>query len=94
MRTTGATPLASFMLLEGQCATPTPRAFRIAISASLTHTQCAATVRPPLNTPKVSKTLGGRHVALRQRVVTFLFGLGQVNDQRGVGTCWPARARP
>ena len=58
MRVTGATPLASFMLLEGQCATPTPRAFRIAMSASFTHTQCAATVRP-FSTPSESSVLVG-----------------------------------
>ena len=58
MRTTGATPLASFILLDGQCATPTPRAFRIAISASSTQTPCAATVRP-LKTPSESSTLVG-----------------------------------
>ena len=56
--TTGATPLASFMLLEGQWATPTPRAFRIAMSASVTQTPCAAMVRP-LKTPSESSTCVG-----------------------------------
>ena len=83
MRTTGATPLPSFMLLEGQCATPTPRAFRIAMSASLTQTQCAAMVRPA-NTPSVSKTLVGVMWRCDSGVVAFLLGLGQVNDQRRV----------
>ena len=80
---TGATPLASFMLLDGQCATPTPRAFRIAMSASSTQTQCAATVRP-LKTPSVSSTFVGRHVALGQRVVVLLLRLREVDDQRRV----------
>ena len=83
MRTTGATPLASFMLLEGQCATPTPRAFRIAMSASSTQTQCAATVRP-LKTPSASSVCGGRRVALGQLVVVLLLGFGEVDQQRRV----------
>ena len=56
--TTGATPLASFMLLDGQCATPTPRCLRMRMSASSTQTQWAATVRP-LKTPRESSTLVG-----------------------------------
>ena len=72
MRTTGATPLASFMLLEGQCATPTPRAFRIAMSASFTQTQCAATVRP-LKTPSVSSVADGRHVRAWPASSSFSF---------------------
>ena len=54
MRTTGATPLASFILLDGQCATPTPRSFRIAMSSSVSHTPCAATVFP-WNRPSPSR---------------------------------------
>ena len=40
-------PLASFMLLSGLCETPTPRAFSIAMSASVTQTPCAATTPGP-----------------------------------------------
>ena len=53
-----ARALANFILLDGQWATPTLRALRIARSASLIHTQCAATVRP-LNTPSASSVAVG-----------------------------------
>ncbi len=46
---TGAVPLASFMLLSGLCETPTSRRARIAMSAGVSQTPCAATVRGPQN---------------------------------------------
>ena len=51
---TGAMPLASFMLLSGLCDTPAPRALRIAMSASLTHTPCAMTTPGPRK-PRLSR---------------------------------------
>ena len=56
--TTGATPLASFMLLDGQCATPTWRTLRISRSPPSTQTACAANVRP-LKMPSASSARVG-----------------------------------
>ncbi len=47
MPTNGAIPAASFALLCGQCATPTPYSAHRSRSASLIQTQCAASIRPP-----------------------------------------------
>ena len=63
IRTTGATPLASFMLLEGQCATPTPRAFRIAMSASFDPHAMRGHGAAVEDAQRIQAS-GGRHVAL------------------------------
>ena len=56
--TTGAAPLASFMLLSGLCDNATPCVFRIAMSASVRCTPCAATAGVSQN-PRESKYAAG-----------------------------------
>src|SRR6266571_454715 len=55
---TGATPLASIMLLEGLCTHPTWRCARILRSASSTQMQCAATTSGP-RIPSLSRYCTG-----------------------------------
>ena len=55
---TGAAPLASFILLDGQCAMPAPRSRKIRRSASSVQTACATSVRP-LKIPRPSRAAVG-----------------------------------
>ena len=79
---TGAVPLASFMLLSGLCDTPTPRRASVVMSSAETHTPWAARVRAPVKKPNDSRyPVGLRAGALAGRL-DFVFGLGQVDEQR------------
>ncbi len=78
---TGAVPLASFMLLSGLCDTPTPRAFSIAMSASDTHTPCAASTPGPEEAEAVEvRDRRGLEALLRGLHLVACFG--EVDDRR------------
>ena len=68
-RTTGAMPLASFMLLDGQCATPVPCAFRIFASAA-SSLDGVRDDGPAVQNAERFHQPRRRHVACAQRVVS------------------------
>ena len=88
-----AVPLASFMLLSGLCETPTWRRARIAMSAGVTQTPCAASVRGPQK-PIDSRYRAGVALYCSLRRLHFVVRLGEVDEDRRVRRDRPARARP
>ena len=81
--TTGAMPLASFMLLEGQCATPVPCAFRI-LHVGRVQPDAVRDDGPAIQNAQRFQQPRGRHVARAQRVVIFDLGFGEMHHQRRV----------
>ena len=65
---TGATPLASFMLLDGQCEMPVPAARRRPKSAGSSHTGVRGQ-RPALQHAQIAQRLGWRFLTLLHRFV-------------------------